>query len=111
MTDKEILSMQGTEFIYEFNDGDTIPAYIKKIDIKNYKISCWSFTLTTDQGYKIPFSNSEEEKEDACCLLYGDYREEIIEYIKWIKTGKINPGKINTGNFSAHIGIFNGCPF
>jgi len=65
---KEAVKMQGTEFIYEFSDGITIKAFVKKFDPK-MGFSCWSFDLITDQGIKIDPINKDEEDEQACCLI------------------------------------------
>lgn len=107
MTKKEIMSFQGQNFIYDFNDGtgDTMKAYIKKIDLDKNLMSCWSFSLTTDKGYKFNPMDEDEEREEACCIASRDNLEEIIELIIEIKTtGKL----VNTENYE---GYFSGCPF
>lgn len=37
MTREEAKAMEGTEFIYEFADGDTMSAYVKKVDVKQVR--------------------------------------------------------------------------
>jgi len=53
MTPEEIMSFQGHEFIYVFEDGDTMPAYIKKIDLDKNMLTFWSFSLVTDNGFEF----------------------------------------------------------
>jgi len=105
MIQEEIMSFQGHEFTYVFKNGDTIPAYIKKIDLDKNLISGWSFSLVTDNGIDFSPLNEEEETEGACCLFFGVTLAEIIEILTEIKT----TGKhlyIQTG-----LGSFEGCPF
>lgn len=87
MTDQEILAMQGTEFTYIFHDGDSMPAYIKKIDLEQEKMSCWSFSLITDNGSIIDPINEDEEKEQACCLVTAKPKNIIIKVLQKISTG------------------------
>jgi len=103
MTNQEILSFQGHEFTYIFESNQTMPAYVKKIDLDKNIMSCWSFSLETDQGYKIKPLNKEEELEGACCVIYAPNINKIIRYLTEIKTtGKV----LIPVNFP---GGFNGC--
>jgi hypothetical protein len=105
MTPKEIMSFQGHEFTYVFEDGDTMPAYIKKIDLDKNFMSCWSFSLVTDNGIEFSPLDDEEKAEGACCLFWENNLPGIIELLMGIKTtGKHLYQK--TG-----IGSFEGCPF
>jgi len=104
MSPEEIMSFQGTEFTYVFSDGDTMPAYIKKIDLDKNLMSCWSFSLTTDQGYEFKPINDEEEIEGACCVVSPNTLNRIIKTITEIKsTGKLL--------FKSHPKFFTGCQF
>ena len=105
MTTEEIMSFQGHEFTYVFPDKDTMPAYIKKIDIENKLMSWWGFSLITDNAYELAPKNDEEEFEEASCLGYADSIDEIISLITEIK----ETGKIIT--LESGSGFFEGCPF
>jgi len=108
LTVEEAIKMQGTEFIYEFLNGDTMPAYIKKFDPK-VGLSCWSFGFVTKQGHKFEPISAEEKAEGAVCLIgvncKGDdlalnralkYLSEIQRYGSYIK--------------ERHTYNFQGCP-
>jgi hypothetical protein len=103
---KEMKAMEGTEFTYVFKNGDTMPAYVKKFDIKTGKLSCWSFSLTTDNNHTVEPLNEDEAKEQACCVCIGTCREESEQKLQKIK---------NTGKWiateSTLIGNFHGCLF
>jgi len=104
MTAKEIMSFQGHEFTYVFEDDDTMTAYIKKIDLEEELLTFWSFSLVTDNGCEFYPLGDEEETEGACCLGYEDNLAGIIKILTEIKTtGKYLP--IQTS------GSFVGCPF
>jgi len=107
MTHQEALAMQGTEFIYIFEDGDTMPAYVKKVDLEKMLISCWSFSLTTDQGYVFWPKDRNEEIEGACCLCAPKTWERINDLLTQIKeTGRADTSILSTyGNIT-----FSGCP-
>jgi len=105
MTSEEIMSFQGHEFTYFFEDEDTMPAYIKKIDLKKNQMSCWSFSLVTDNGTAFLPSNENEETEGACCLCFEDSLAKIIEIITEIKTTGKRLYK------QRGLGSFAGCPF
>lgn len=107
MTQEEIMSYQGHEFTYVFPNGDTMPAYIKKIDLEKDLISCWSFSRVTDQGHEFSPLNEEEKIEDACCIAYEDEVTEIIKIIIEIKT----TGKLINKEAPFIPGSFRGCPF
>jgi len=105
MTTEEIMSFQGHEFTYVFEDDDTMPAYIKKIDLAEELLTYWSFSLVTDTGHKFTPLNDEEETEGACCLGKEDTLAGIIKILTEIKnTGKYLPQQTSPGFFA-------GCPF
>jgi len=106
MTPQEALTMQGTEFIYVFEDGDTMPAYVKKVDLERMIMSCWSFSLITGQGYGFDPMDEDEEIEQACCLSIPHGWEKIHDYLIQIKeTGKF----IQSAKKSRSYGYFPGC--
>jgi len=105
MTTEEIISFQGHEFIYMFEDEDTMQAYIKKIDLEEELLTYWSLSLRTDKGYKFTPLDEEEKTEGACCLGYEDNLADIIKMLTEIKmTKKYLPTQTGSG-------YFNGCPF
>jgi hypothetical protein len=100
---EEMKAMEGVEFTYVFEDGSSMPAYVKRFDIKTGKLSCWSFSLTTDSGYTFEPLNEDEEREQACCVCTGINKKESEKCLKEIKeTGKITNDKIS---------FFSGCTF
>lgn len=105
MTKKEAKAMEGTEFIYTLPSGKTMKAYIKKFDIKTGRMSCWSFSLTTDCGEET-FSplNLDEEKEGACCVIATRDWNSTQAYLRQIVKGVFVPKP-------AIFSIFNGCIF
>jgi len=104
MTSEEIMSFQGHEFTYVFEDNDTMSAYVKKIDLEKELLSFWSFSLVTDSGYEFEPLDDEEKIEGACCLGYSNTLDKIIEFITEIKTIRKHLSK-QTGIY------FDGCPF
>lgn len=107
MTPEEMKAMEGTEFTYVFHDGDTMKAYVKKVDLESGKMSCWSFSLTTDQGYTFDPMGEDEEKEGACCVSSSSNIEEMEEKLTEIK----DTGRLCTTLPDGIPGIFSGCPF
>ena len=105
MTAEEIISFQGHEFTYVFSSGDTMPAYIKKIDLDKKIMSYWSFSLITDNGHEFEPLDAEEEIEAACCLGFEDDLDGIIRTLTEIKTTR-KCRFTRTGP-----GSFEGCPF
>ena len=60
MNDQEVRAMVGTEFIYEFDDGDTIPAYIKACD-PQVGLTCYSLEpKTTRDGWRDPHPDNSD---------------------------------------------------
>lgn len=106
MTDQEMLAMQGTEFTYFFEDGDSIEAYVKRVDLEEYKMTCWSLGFETKEGYVFDPINEDERKEGALCVLIGDKDIPFEHVLKEIKeTGMYKPKNKEGGCF------FPGCPF
>lgn len=90
MTPEEMKAMQGTEFIFVFNTGRTIDAYVKGVDVERSRLTCWSFGLDTHQGGKqIEVINDEERELQACCVISYSTMSKIISALKEIRdTGK-----------------------
>ena len=74
MTDKEALAMAGTEFTYKFPDGDTIQAYIKKLD-KKIGTTCLSLECETEEGW-VPDEDTVEPDGTFCVLAYDFTKKE-----------------------------------
>jgi hypothetical protein len=51
---EEAIKMQGVEFTYIFEDGDSIPAYVKKFDPETGKLTCYSLEAETEEGGPLP---------------------------------------------------------
>lgn len=107
MTPEEIMSYQGHEFTYVFIKGDTMPAYIKKIDLEKELMTYWSFSLVTDDGYEFDPLDEVEEAEGACCLGYEDNLPGIIDIITEIKTTGRLTNKYNQADYI--FSEFEGC--
>lgn len=93
MTPEEALAMLGTEFIYEYSDGDTIPAYVKKIDLEVEKMSCFSLAdRTTRDGWVAPVPNSEKV-DGTWCLISAQSLQSIFSHLEIIRdTGRYKAG-------------------
>lgn len=104
MTDQEMFAMQGVEFIYMFEDGDWMPAYVKKVDIKRMVLTCWSFSFITNCGHIFEPIDDEEEKEGASCLFHQTDKEKVIKMLKQISEDGIVCAPQDL------MGTFNGCP-
>lgn len=108
LTVEEAEKMQGTEFTYIFETGDTMPAYVKKFDKASGKLSCWSFSLVTDQGFVFKPINEDEKREGACCVVTGDNLKMSLKKLTTIRdTGTYTFTPIRKGR----VGNFNGCVF
>jgi len=63
---EEAKAMEGVEFIYEYSDGDTVPAFVKKFD-PEVGLSCLSLaTETTRDGW-----TADEVEEDGTWCVIG----------------------------------------
>jgi len=108
MTIEEAVAMQGTEFIYQFSDGDTIQAYVKKFDPEK-GMSCWSFGLETENGFKFKPRTTDEAAEVAICVIgfdFRDSRDSIEEALTWL-TEIHHSNRLVTNSAG---GTFAGCP-
>lgn len=70
VTIDEAIAMRGTEFIFMFNDGDTIKAYVKAFD-PNVGLSCFTLEDETAAGHEMP----PEENEDGRCVIGFNFKE------------------------------------
>ena len=71
MTTEEMKKMVGTEFIFEFEDGDTVLGYITAFDpgddTRHPRLTCNSLQTTTAFGHIPPPRHLEED--GTFCLL------------------------------------------
>jgi len=90
LTIVEAMGMEGTEFDYEFEDGDTIRAYIKKF---SPLVGCTCFTLEpeTKSGWEPSDEDTTFEQDGTYCI-YGaevgrDGLQKILEDMYEMKKG------------------------
>ena len=77
ITPEEAKAMEGTEFIYEFSDGDTIPAFVKKFD-PEVGLTCMTLaTESTRDGYRPPLSQEIEADGTWCVMGYAFTRTSL----------------------------------
>ena len=69
MNIQEAKAMEGTEFTFIFEDGDTVRAYVKKFD-HEVGLSCYSLETETVMGYKP----SRVDEDGTWCLMRRDFR-------------------------------------
>lgn len=104
MTIEEAKAMVGTEFIYQFEDGDIIRGYVKKFD-PEIGMTCMSLDTETRDWYKPSSGYSGYVEPDGTwCLMGFNLRqnasiEEILEALYEIKTtGRgVIPKEVVTG--------------
>jgi len=88
ITVEEAKKMLGVEFTYIFEDGDTIPAYVKAFD-PEIGLSCMSLGLET--AFRAVFSPDNGE-DDSICLIGINFTkhsiEDALEMLDEIATGK-----------------------
>ena len=72
MTIEEAKKMEGTEFIFVYEDGDEIKAYVKKFDPK-IGLTCMSLETESRDGWK---GNPETQHEDdgTFCVIGHDFK-------------------------------------
>jgi hypothetical protein len=105
MNIEEAKAMEGVEFDYIFEDGDTIRAYVKKFD-PEIGLTCLSLETETKLGWRP--SEGIEEDGTFCVVAYDlKHSPESFSYLiaalEKIKTGTY---------FYKEYGIsFIGCPF
>ncbi len=104
MTKEEAKKMEGTEFTYVFESGDSMSSYVKKVDEETGQMSCWSFSLITEGGKVFEPYNKDEEKEGACCVLVARNWTDTLRRLEKIKTGRYEMEQESPG-------FFHGCIF
>lgn len=102
MTPEEAKEMIGTEFVYVFEDGDTIPAYVKMFD-PEIGFTCLSLETQTAEGWKPEKDDPGLEEDGTFCVIgydsdnYSHVMETALKCLTEIKeTGKrvkLGPGR------------------
>ena len=59
---EEARKMEGTEYIYYYSDGDSIPAYVKKFDPK-VGLTCYTLEAKTKRGWRTADMFTEIERD------------------------------------------------
>jgi hypothetical protein len=72
MTIAEAEAMQGTEFIYEWSDGDTILAFVKKFDEK-IGLTCMSLETKSRRDKYEP---TKTEGDGTFCVIGYDFKRD-----------------------------------
>lgn len=100
ITIEEAMNMRGFEFIYVYEDGDTIPAFIKEFD-PEIGLTCGTLDIKTRDGWNpaIP----QKEDDGTWCVIgnhIGDNSdlEECLRDLEIIRDTKRFAGR-NTGGF------------
>lgn len=110
MTPEEAKKMEGVEFTYVFEDGDTIQAYVKKFD-PEVGLTCLSLDTKTRLGWK-PNNKRVLEADGTFCVLgvdanNGDGVERALRILKGIKEKGHHNAVVNRNPFAS----FSGCVF
>lgn len=109
LTIEEAKKMEGTEFIYQFEDGDTIRAFVKKFDAEK-GLTCMSLETKTERGYIPPFG---QEEDGTFCVIGYKFsgprgNEPALEALEIIRDhGVYIEGLVN----GTHKTAFADCPF
>ena len=101
VTPEEAKAMEGTEFIYEFSDGDTIPAFVKKFD-PEIGLTCMTLEAeSTRDGYQ-PTWQQDREADGTWCVVGHQFRlpshtlEGALSVLTFIRdTGRYRVGSAN----------------
>jgi hypothetical protein len=121
MNHEKAKAMEGTEFDYVFENGEVVPAYVKKYDAKK-GLTCLSLDTAEDLGMRWlpPYSL---EKDGTFCVVGVNYGIEnnlvhipatafyILNNIKLY--GRVHSSDLTWRNrrVCAKPYIFKGCPF
>jgi len=100
---EEAKKMEGTEFTYIFEDGDTIQAYVKKFDQK-VGLTCLSLTTQTKDGWK-PNDKEFIEADGTFCVIGARSIPKCMAILEGIKEKGYHTQE-NNG-----LGNFLGCVF
>lgn len=90
LTVEEAIKMRGTEFIYVFEDGDVIGAYVKEFT-PEVGLSCHALSDITNKGYTFPES-AKDDNGEVCLMGYNIEKNSILEEILIVLEGIKNTG-------------------
>lgn len=104
-TNEEAKALRGTEFIYEFEDGDTVPAFIAEVDFE-IGLTCKALAeYTTRDNWRIwtdyTLEDDPKNYDNVICVPIDKYG--AIEFIQEALNNIMNNGiqkesALNTGN-------------
>ena len=107
LTVEEAQQMEGTEFTHIFEDGDTVPAYVKKFDAETGQLTCYSLEPKTRDGW-VPRKNKDTMPDGTFCVVGSDDLDRSLSRLSTIAaTGTLTlsaASAIGAGNFA-------GCSF
>jgi hypothetical protein len=67
MTPEDAKKMEGTEFIYQYHDGDTVRAFIKKFD-PEVGLTCMTLETESEYGWR-PGHGTHVEDDGTWCVV------------------------------------------
>ena len=113
ITVEQAKAMVGTEFIYVFEDGDEILAYVKAFDPEVHGLTCYTLDHTTRDGWKkIDHGQDETDMPDGTwCVIGGSIKvfgvDNFLKKLEIIKT----TGRYVTNHSEGVFSTFAGCAF
>ena len=109
MNIEEAKKMEGTEFIYQFSDGDTIPAYVKKFD-PEIGLTCFSLQTETVKGWKPSPGSKHLDSDGTFCVLAVDFDNHPLEKALMV-LDEIQSTGVRVQTPKSQFGQFAGCAF
>jgi len=107
MNKGDLKSLEGTEFTYIFEDGDTIRAYVKKAN-PEIGVTCMSLETETTMGWK---PSDLEEDGTFCVMGYNFIDGQSKPKEVWNKLKRIPKTGTYKVDSSTGGGTFSGCAF
>ena len=111
-TNEEAKALRGTEFIYVFKDGDTIPAFIAEVDLKKGLTLKALEQFTTRDQYQLwddsDIKYNPENYDNVSCIVVGETPNALEKIQK-----RLND-IVNTGYYKGEgvmFGIMRTCAF
>jgi len=77
--ERDAKSVEGLEFIFHFNNGDTLPCYVKRYDPK-IGLTCISLDTKTANGWSPRIGHPALEEDGTFCVIAIDVTS--TDYIK-----------------------------
>ena len=107
MDKNDLKKLEGTEFIYHFEDGDTIKAYVKKVDLE-IGITGMSLETETSMGWK---PSKLVEEDGTFCVFAFNFKDTSLKVEEACRRLE---NLLETREYHedpAPFGIFQGCAF